>query len=193
MKNRLGVEAGLELRRKISSPRLIHSASSLHKGSLVGGRDHATHQSEHLSPAAAALVRLVLPEPVCQKRDVWLLRFSLSIPCPLSTDWTALAFEDVAVDKHSILTDPCLCFAGDSGFADSNSLEITGEGCAGVILGWWGGGQLLCSAAFSSVCSRVHTFSDRAVYCLLRRWYIDHACNHVLWGSHGYPGAHHGL
>lgn len=71
---------------------------------------------------------------------------------------------------HSILTDPCLCFAGDSGFADSNSLEITGEGCAGVTLGWWGGGQLLCSAAFSSVCSRVRVFSDRAVYCL-RRWY----------------------
>lgn len=82
MKNRLGVEAGLELQREISSPRLIHSASSLHKGSLVGGRDHATRHSEYRGPAAAALVRLVLPEPVCQKRDVWLQEIQPLDPLP---------------------------------------------------------------------------------------------------------------
>lgn len=125
---------------------------------------------DHHSHAAAALVRLELTEPVCQG-EVWLLRCSLLIPCPLSTDWAALAVAEGAADKHSILTDPCLCFAGDSGFADSNSLEITGEGCAGVTLGWWDGGQLLCSGGFLlhvlySVC-----FPDRAVCRLLGSWY----------------------
>lgn len=70
------------------------------------------------------------------------------ISCPLSTDWAVLALADGAAEKQSILTDPCLCFAGDSGFADSNSLEITGEGCTGVALGWWGKRQLLCSGGF---------------------------------------------
>lgn len=109
----------------------------------TSGGDHATLHCELRSHIAAALVRLELPETVCEG-GVWLLGYSLLIPCPLSTDRTALALADGAADKHSLLTDPCLCFAGDSGFADSNSLEITGKGCAGVTLGWCDGGQLLC-------------------------------------------------
>lgn len=89
----------MNFKEKSQAPGLFTLLPLSIKALWLGGRDHATHHSEHLSPAAAALVRLVLPEPVCQKRDVWLLRFSLSIPCPHSTDWAALAFADVA--QHS--------------------------------------------------------------------------------------------
>lgn len=98
MKNRLGVEAGVELQRKLPSPRLIHSISSLHEGSLVG--TITTHHCEHHSHAAAALVILELPETVSQ-REVWLPRFRLLIPRPLSTDWAALALADGATDRQA--------------------------------------------------------------------------------------------
>lgn len=83
---------GLNIKKGTPSPRLIHSPSSYPK---VFGGDRAMDHSEHHSNAEVTLLRLVLPEAVCQ-RDVQLLRFRLLIPSPLSADWAASALVDRA-------------------------------------------------------------------------------------------------
>lgn len=56
---------------------------------------------------------------------------SLLIPTPFTADWATLALANGA-GWYKQSSDLCSCFAGDSGFADSNSLEITGERGAGM-------------------------------------------------------------